>query len=180
MTGIASGNNGARQRVSLAEIEAAANHSSAITMPSKSKNRGSDCNPIPRSTPITLSEVLLALDESLEERDRRIHNLFQFFDISGKGFLDHSDIEKGFDALDIPTQYKYAKDLLDVCDSNRDDHVDFKEFSGYMDSKELELYMIFRDIDVKHHGCIKPEELSVALQNSGILSSHRIRCMNHA
>ena len=151
-------------------------------MPSESKkSRGSDCIPIPRSNPVTLSEVLLALDESLEERDRRIHNLFQFFDISGKGFLDHSDIEKGFDGLDIPTQYKYAKDLLDVCDSNRDDRVDFKEFSGYMDSKELELYTIFRDIDVKHHGCIKREELGVALQNSGILSSHRTRCcMNHA
>lgn len=152
-----SGSNGNRKRVSLAEIE-----STGIT-----KTR-SVCNPVPRSSPVTLSEVLLALQETQEERAHRIRNLFDFFDISHKGYLDHSDIEEGFKALAIPSQYKYARDLLDVCDSNHDGRVDFEEFHKYMDAKELELYSIFREIDVRHNGCILPEELRAALQQAGI------------
>ncbi|KAI5078348.1 hypothetical protein GOP47_0006019 [Adiantum capillus-veneris] len=35
-------------------------------------------------------------------------------------------------------------------------------------SIKLELYSIFREIDVKHNGCILPEELRAALQQAGI------------
>lgn len=155
MTEKCSNNTG--RRGSLAEIE-----SIGIT-----KSR-SLCNPVPRSTPVTLAEVLLALQETKEQRAHRIRNLFEFFDTSHKGYLDHSDIEEGFKALAIPTQYKYARDLLDVCDANHDGRVEFEEFLKYMDAKELELYSIFREIDVKHNGCILPEELRAALRQAGI------------
>lgn len=157
MTGSSAG----RRRVSLAEVEDTGKN------PSRSL-----CNPVPRSSPLTLSEVLLALQETQEQRDLRIRNLFDFFDTSHSGFLNHSDIEGGFRALSIPSQYKYANDLLKVCDSNCDGRVDFQEFHRYMDDKELELYDIFREIDVKHNGCILPEELRDALYRSGIKLSN--------
>eukprot|EP00249_Psilotum_nudum_P036003 c6136_g1_i1 orf=3-410(-) len=106
------------------------------------------CNPVPESGPLTLAEVLLALQETQEQRERRIGNLFNFFDTSRSGFVDHSQIVEAFRALSIPSQYKYAKDLLDVCDANHDGRVDYGEFRKYMDDKELELYHIFREIDV--------------------------------
>lgn len=152
-----SSSSGIRKRVSLAEIE-----STGIN-----KTRPV-CIPVPRSGTATLSEVLLALQETQEERTHRIHNLFDFFDTSQKGYLDHVDIEEGFKALAIPSQYKYARDLLDVCDANHDGRVEFEEFSKYMDAKELELYSIFREIDVRHNGCILPEELRAALLRAGI------------
>jgi len=109
----------------------------------------------------------LALRETKEERDVRIRCLFNFFDTANAGYLDYVQIEAGLSALQIPSQYKYAKDLLNVCDANKDGRVDYQEFKRYMDDKELELYCIFQAIDVEHNGCITPEELLDALIRAG-------------
>lgn len=115
-----------------------------------------------------MDHVLLALRETKEERDVRIRSLFNFFDTANAGYLDYAQIEAGLSALQIPSQYKYAKDLLNVCDANKDGRVDYQEFKRYMDDKELELYCIFQAIDVEHNGCITPEELLDALIRAGI------------
>ncbi|TYI17883.1 hypothetical protein ES332_A07G054200v1 [Gossypium tomentosum] len=73
-----------------------------------------------------------------------------------------------FQLYRFPAEYKYANDLLKVCDANRDGCVDYYEFKRYMDDKELELYRIFQAIDVEHSGCILPEELWDALVKAGI------------
>ncbi|KAK9278607.1 hypothetical protein L1049_028180 [Liquidambar formosana] len=126
------------------------------------------CNPVKKPGPVSMDHVLLALQETKEERDTRIRSLFNFFDAANVGYLDYAQIEAGLTALQIPSEYKYAKDLLRVCDANRDGRVDYQEFRRYMDAKELELYRIFQAIDVKHNGCILPEELWDALVNAGI------------
>ncbi|KAF2322985.1 hypothetical protein GH714_032639 [Hevea brasiliensis] len=115
-----------------------------------------------------MEHVLLALGETKEEREQRIRTLFNFFDVANCGYLDYTQIEKGLSALQIPADYKYAKDLLNVCDANKDGRVDYQEFKRYMDDKELDLYRIFQAIDVEHNGCILPEELYDALLRAGI------------
>ncbi|KVI06132.1 Calcium-binding EF-hand [Cynara cardunculus var. scolymus] len=126
------------------------------------------CNPVKEQGPVTLDHVLLALRETKDERESRFRGLFNFFDTSNAGYLDSVQIEVGLSALQIPADYKYAKDLLRVCDANRDGRVDYQEFRRYMDDKELELYRIFQAIDVEHNGCILPEELYDALVKAGI------------
>lgn len=125
------------------------------------------CNPVKKSGPVSMDHVLLALRETKEDRDLRIRSLFNFFDAANVGYLDYTQIEAGLSALQIPAEYKYAKDLLKVCDANRDGRVDYHEFRRYMDDKELELYRIFQAIDVEHNGCILPEELWDALVKAG-------------
>lgn len=115
-----------------------------------------------------MDHVLLASQETKETREVRIRSLFDFFDRENLGFLDYSHIEAGLSALQIPAEYKYAKDLLNACDANKDGRVDFQEFRKYMDDKELELYRIFQAIDVAHNGCILPEELWEALVRAGM------------
>lgn len=116
-----------------------------------------------------MDHVLSALRETKEERDSRIRSLFSFFDSNNLGYLDSAQIEKGLSAMEIPSDYKFAKELLSVCDANQDGRVDYQEFRKYMDDKELELYRIFQAIDVEHNGCILPEELWDALVKAGIL-----------
>ncbi|XP_039064820.1 calcium-dependent mitochondrial ATP-magnesium/phosphate carrier protein 3-like isoform X2 [Hibiscus syriacus] len=125
-------------------------------------------NPVKKPGSVTMDHVLLALRETKEERELRIRSLFNFFDAANMGFLDYAQIEMGLSALQIPAEYKYANDLLKVCDANRDGRVDYQEFKRYMDDKELELYRIFQAIDVEHNGCILPEELWDALVKAGI------------
>ena len=133
------------------------------------------CNPVKQAGPVTMDHVLLALRETREEREVRLRSLFNFFDAANLGYLDYPQIEAGLSALQIPPQYKYAKDLFKVCDANRDGRVDYAEFRRYMDAKELELYLIFQAIDVEHNGCILPEELWDALVKAGTTSHfHRI------
>ncbi|KAB5525241.1 hypothetical protein DKX38_023010 [Salix brachista] len=131
-------------------------------------NQTGCCNPVKKPGPVSLDHVLLALRETKEERDVRIRSLFNFFDAANLGYLDYAQIEAGLSGLQIPSEYKYAKDLLKVCDANRDGRVDYQEFRRYMDDKEMELYMIFQAIDVEHNGCILPEELWDALVKAGI------------
>ncbi|KAK8940039.1 Mitochondrial adenine nucleotide transporter ADNT1 [Platanthera guangdongensis] len=126
------------------------------------------CNPVKKPGPVSMDHVLLALRETREEREVRIRGLFNVFDTAGVGYLDYALIEAGLSSLRIPTEYKYARDLLKVCDANRDGRVDYLEFRRYMDDKELELYRIFEAIDVEHNGCILPEELWDALVKAGI------------
>lgn len=134
----------------------------------ENQTRPGCCNPVKKSGPPSMDHVLLALQETKEERDTRIRSLFNFFDADNLGYLDCTQIEAGLSALQIPSQYKYAKDLLKVADANRDGRVDYQEFRRYMDDKELELYRIFQAIDVQHSGCILPEELWDALVKAGI------------
>ncbi|WOK93947.1 calcium-binding mitochondrial carrier protein SCaMC-1 [Canna indica] len=126
------------------------------------------CNPVKKPGPVSMDHVLMALRETKEEREVRIRSLFNFFDVAGVGHLDYAQIEAGLSSLRIPAEYKYARDLLKVCDANRDGRVDYQEFRRYMDDKELELYRIFQAIDVEHNGCILPEELWDALIKAGI------------
>ena len=133
----------------------------------KDFKRCEGCNSVKKSVPITMDHVLLALQETKDERELRIRSLFNFFDKSSTGYLDYSLIESGLTALHIPSDYKYARDLLLVCDANKDGRVDYEEFRRYMDDKELELYRIFQTIDVEHNGCILPEELYDALLKAG-------------
>lgn len=130
--------------------------------------RTGGCNPVKKPGPVTMDHVLLALRETKEEREVRIRSLFNFFDAANVGYLDSAQIEAGLSALQIPEEYKYANDLLKVCDANRDGRVDYQEFRRYMDDKELELYRIFQAIDVEHNGCIMPEELWDALVKGGM------------
>lgn len=117
---------------------------------------------------VTMDHVLLALGETKEQRELRIVSLFNLFDTANAGYLDYARIEAGLAALHIPSEYKFAKDLLHVCDANRDGRVDYQDFKRYMDDKELQLYAIFQAIDVKHNGCILPEQLWEALVRAGI------------
>ncbi|CAI9780044.1 unnamed protein product [Fraxinus pennsylvanica] len=132
------------------------------------KARSGGCNPVKKPGPVSLDHVLSALGETKEERDSRIRSLFNYFDSNNVGHLDSVQIEKGLSAMQIPEDYKYAKELLNVCDKNQDGRVDYQEFRKYMDDKELELYRIFQAIDVEHNGCILPEELWDALVKAGI------------
>jgi len=116
---------------------------------------------------VSMDHLLVALGETKEERELRIRSLFNFFDAANNGYLDVAQIEAGLSALQIPPEYKYARELCDVCDANSDGRVEYHEFRRYMDDKELELYRIFQAIDVEHNGNIIPEELYEALLKAG-------------
>ncbi|KAG8082340.1 hypothetical protein GUJ93_ZPchr0014g46691 [Zizania palustris] len=94
-----------------------------------------------------MEHVLLVLRETEAEWEARIRGMFRFFDASGRGHLDHEQIEADLSALHLPPEgggWKgdYARELLRACDRDRDGRVGYDDFRKYMDDKELELYRI--------------------------------------
>ncbi|KAK9103985.1 hypothetical protein Scep_020829 [Stephania cephalantha] len=117
----------------------------------------------------TSGPVMVALPESEEEREHRIRNLFNSFDVKNTGSIDKVKIEAGLSALCKSGECdKDAGDLLKAWDANRDGSVDYKEFQIYMDRKENELHAVFQSINAKRDGCISPDELRQALIVAGI------------
>ncbi len=116
---------------------------------------------------VGLGDVL----ESEEEREARVRRLFAVLDQRQAGYLDHEQIEAGLAAMSFPGRRKYALELLDVCDSNRDGRIDLSDFRRYVDAKERELYALFQSIDVSRDGVIEAEEMRIALSSSGKSSS---------
>ncbi|XP_024376863.1 calcium-dependent mitochondrial ATP-magnesium/phosphate carrier protein 3 isoform X2 [Physcomitrium patens] len=113
--------------------------------------------------------------ESEEERELRVRKLFNSLDSRKCGYLESKQIESGLQSLSFPFQRKYALELLEACDSNHDGHIDFAEFQRYMNDKEVELFKLFQAIDVSHDGALQPEELQLALRNSGVqLEDHEL------
>jgi Ca2+-binding EF-hand superfamily protein len=153
------------------DMSGAVEHVGFPKMDAKVSSGDTHNNPVkkPGGGPVSMDHVLLALEETMDERDLRIRSLFNFFDAANQGYLDYAQIEAGLSALHVPAHYKYAKDLFKVCDADRDGRVDYPEFRRYMDDKELDLYRIFQAIDVEHNGCIHPEELWDALVQAGTL-----------
>ncbi len=99
---------------------------------------------------VGLGDVL----ESEEEREARVRRLFAVLDQRQASYLDHEQIEAGLAAMSFPGRRKYALELLDVCDSNRDGRIDLSDFRRYVDAKERELYVLFQSIDVSRDGVI--------------------------
>ncbi|XP_051147965.1 calcium-dependent mitochondrial ATP-magnesium/phosphate carrier protein 2 isoform X2 [Andrographis paniculata] len=149
-------------------VERHANFPAPAAAAMASEAKDPKAGPVKKSGQVSLDHVLSALRETKEERESRFRGLFSFFDSNNVGYLDSAQIERGLSAMQIPADYKFAKELLEVCDSNQDGRVDYQEFRKYMDDKELELYRIFQAIDVEHNGCILPEELWDALVKAGI------------
>lgn len=131
------------------------------------ESRSKCSNPVKKPESVAMDHVLLTSPETKEGRELRIRSLFSFFDTANAGIIDYAQIESGLSTLRLPSEYKYAKDFLNACDANKDGRVDYQEFKRYMDDKEMELYRIFQAIDVKHNGCILPEELWEALVKAG-------------
>ncbi|CAM0137318.1 unnamed protein product [Umbelopsis sp. WA50703] len=107
--------------------------------------------------------------ETPNERDRRIRNLFESLDRSRKGYLDSDCILKGFQQMThLPARTKYARDLLEKCDTSQDGVIDYEEFKFYVEEREKELWAMFAEIDKSGDGRLQPEELEQALQRAGI------------
>jgi solute carrier family 25 phosphate transporter 23/24/25/41 len=107
--------------------------------------------------------------ETPNERDRRIRNLFESLDRNGTGYLDSDCILKGFQQMThLPARTKYARDLLEKCDTSQDGVIDYDEFKIYVEEREKELWAMFEEIDRSGDGRLQPEELEHALQRAGI------------
>ncbi|KAI1139788.1 mitochondrial carrier [Hypoxylon sp. FL0543] len=120
--------------------------------------------------PKVITELEMEMEESQNQRDARVEQLWRQLDYQGKGALDWKGLQKGLRRIDHPM--KNADDMLKaiikVVDTNGDGKIQYEEFRVFVEAAERQLYVLFKSIDRDQNGKIDKEELHHAVQGAGL------------
>ncbi|KAI1766886.1 mitochondrial carrier [Hypoxylon sp. FL1150] len=117
-----------------------------------------------------ITELELEMEESQNQRDARVEQLWKRLDYQNKGELDWKGLQKGLKRIDHPL--KNADDMLKtitkVVDTDGDGKIQYEEFRVFVEAAERQLYVLFKSIDHDKNGKIDKEELHHAVQHAGL------------
>ncbi|KAI2617427.1 mitochondrial carrier [Hypoxylon sp. NC1633] len=120
--------------------------------------------------PKVITELEMEMEESQNQRDARVEQLWMKLDYQRKGELDWKGLQKGLRRIDHPM--KNADDMLKaiikVVDTNGDGKIQYEEFRIFVEAAERQLYVLFKSIDRDQNGKLDKEELHHAVQHAGL------------
>ncbi|KAH8677520.1 mitochondrial carrier domain-containing protein [Xylariales sp. PMI_506] len=117
-----------------------------------------------------VTELELEMEESQNERDARVENLWKKLDHQKKGELDWKALQTGLKKIDHPLKNAddLLKNIIKVVDTNGDGKIQYEEFRVFVEAAERQLYLLFKSIDHNHDGKLDRQELQAAFQRSGV------------
>lgn len=112
-------------------------------------------------------------EESKEDREKRIKELWLKLDTSAAGQLDLGGLKKGLKKLDHPLKNAddLLHDVLKAVDTSGDGQIQFNEFQVFVEHAEQELRQLFESIDKDNSGALDKDELRMAFQRAGLTIS---------
>ncbi|KAK1528316.1 hypothetical protein CPAR01_12874 [Colletotrichum paranaense] len=118
-----------------------------------------------------VTERQMEVDESQNQRDKRVEDLWRQLDPQGTGHLDFKGLQKGLKKIDHPM--KNADDMLrrimTVVDTNDDGVIQYEEFRYFVEQTERQLMLLFQSIDKDHDGRLDKTELQEAFRRAGLV-----------
>ncbi|KAK2025405.1 mitochondrial carrier [Colletotrichum zoysiae] len=118
-----------------------------------------------------VAERRMEADESQNQRDKRVEDLWRKLDPNGSGHLDFKGLQKGLKKMDHPM--KNADDMLrktmSVVDTNRDGKIQYEEFRFFVEQTETQLMILFQSIDKDNDGRLDKTELQEAFRRAGLV-----------
>ncbi|KAJ0297173.1 hypothetical protein COL516b_010912 [Colletotrichum fioriniae] len=118
-----------------------------------------------------VTERQMEVDESQNQRDKRVEDLWRQLDPQGTGHLDFKGLQKGLKKIDHPM--KNAEDMLrrimTVVDTNDDGVIQYEEFRYFVEQTERQLMLLFQSIDKDHDGRLDKTELQEAFRRAGLV-----------
>ncbi|KAI0385291.1 mitochondrial carrier [Hypomontagnella monticulosa] len=120
--------------------------------------------------PKVITELELEMEESQNQRDARVEQLWRKLDYQGTGELDWKGLQKGLKRIDHPLKNAddMLKTIIKVVDTNGDGKIQYEEFRVFVEAAERQLYVLFKSIDRDQNGKIDKEELHHAVQRAGL------------
>lgn len=100
--------------------------------------------------------------------EQRLREIFDSLDEDKDGKLDISELNEGFRKLGVPNSVHSTKTFLGKGDTNKDDLMNFEEFSKYCLANEQKLWSVFQKLDKNHDGEIDAEEVKLSLKMLGL------------
>lgn len=113
-------------------------------------------------------------EESYEQRDRRLQELWSKLDTKKKGTLDYAALRNGLIRMNHPLKdaEPMIQQMLSACDINQDGKITYDEFVRFCTQTERELWALFNAIDKDQNGRLDKTELSAAFKRAGVAVSN--------
>ncbi|XP_017275856.1 calcium-binding mitochondrial carrier protein SCaMC-1 [Kryptolebias marmoratus] len=94
--------------------------------------------------------------------------LFAKLDTNKDGKVDVSELRAGLAAMGIQTGKGAAQKIISSGDQNKDDGLNFNEFSKYLRDHEKKLLLTFKSLDKNKDGCIDYMEIKQSFADLGL------------
>ncbi|KAK9765412.1 hypothetical protein K7432_006275 [Basidiobolus ranarum] len=137
----------------------------ATTLASRSSSHSVESTTIKEHPPI---RSIPSVNESTQQREARIRNIFNQFDKQKKGMLNAADVEQGVTQYTPLLHGDYASEIFALLDQNKDGVVDYQDFKSFFDTRETQLWKLFTELSDSKDHTVLPEELQAHLKHAGI------------
>jgi len=117
-----------------------------------------------------VSELELDMEESQNQRDKRVEELWRKLDPAGQGELDFKGLQKGLKRIDHPLKNadQMLKAIIAIVDTSGDGKIQYEEFRIFVEAAEKQLLLLFRSIDRDKDGRLNKNELQAAFRRAGL------------
>ncbi|KAF7546019.1 hypothetical protein G7046_g9428 [Stylonectria norvegica] len=122
-----------------------------------------------------VAEVEHGLEESQNQRDARVEQLWANLEPDRTGELDMKGLQKGLRRIDHPMKNadEMLKRIMKEVDKDQDGKIQYEEFRRFVDKAERQLFALFRSIDKDGNGQLDKNELQTAFKHAGLTVSSR-------
>uniref|UniRef100_A0A673CRX5 EF-hand domain-containing protein n=1 Tax=Sphaeramia orbicularis TaxID=375764 RepID=A0A673CRX5_9TELE len=103
-----------------------------------------------------------------EDASKTYEELFAKLDTNKDGKVDVSELREGLAAMGIRTGKGAAQKIVSSGDQDKDDGLDFMEFSKYLKEHEKKLQLTFKSLDKNNDGKIDIMEIKQSLADLGL------------
>ncbi|KAK1830723.1 mitochondrial carrier domain-containing protein [Podospora conica] len=110
------------------------------------------------------------MDESQNQRDKRVEDLWKRLDPAGHRELDFKGLQRGLRRIDHPMKNadQMLKAIVELVDTSGDGKIQYEEFRVFVEAAEKQLLLLFRSIDRDKDGRLNKEELRSAFRRAGL------------
>ncbi|KAK4186047.1 mitochondrial carrier domain-containing protein [Podospora australis] len=140
-----------------------------------------------------VTKLEVEMEESQNQRDKRVEDLWQKLDPAGHGELDYKGLQKGLRRIDhrkalspgpetlesrvhahtlwdaaMKNADHMLKDIVKAIDRNGDGKIHYEEFRVFVEAAEKQLLVMFKAIDRDQDGRLDKKELQAAFRRAGL------------
>uniref|UniRef100_A0A672R3Q4 Calcium-binding mitochondrial carrier protein SCaMC-1 n=1 Tax=Sinocyclocheilus grahami TaxID=75366 RepID=A0A672R3Q4_SINGR len=103
-----------------------------------------------------------------EDNTKSFAELFEKLDVNKDGKVDVSELKTGLAAMGFSMGKGEAQKIVASGDTDKDEGLDFEEFSKYLKEHEKKLKLTFKSLDKNQDGRIDAKEIQQSLKDMGI------------
>ncbi|XP_078075167.1 mitochondrial adenyl nucleotide antiporter SLC25A24-A-like [Mustelus asterias] len=102
------------------------------------------------------------------EAERRYSELFSQLDVNRDGWVDVSELRAALQARGLKLQPEAQQKIFNSADGDKNEQLDFGEFSNYLRNHEKKLKLAFKSLDKNNDGRIDAAEIVESLKTLGM------------